>query len=148
MTARKVGYPIAAVWQLIAIVWLSSSAIAHANEHYQIDSHETTTSYQTRYLGIFLVHGLFDRITGVLRYDPAKPPAERDAFIHVVIDATTLRPTTFNSETKRAMLRGPEFFNVEKYPTIEFVSSVFRFDDGKLIAIDGALTLTGVTKPG
>ena len=81
---------IAGVWLLVAIVWLSSSAIAVASEHYHIDSHETETSYETRYLGIFLVYGVFDRMTGVLRYDPSKLPAERDAFIHVVIDATTL----------------------------------------------------------
>lgn len=115
-------------------------------EHYQIDPAETKTTYATKYLGIIPVHGVFERMTGVLRYDTSKPPAERDAYIHVVIDATTLRPMSFDTDAKRKMLRGPDFFNVEKFPTIEFVSTLFRFDGSKLIAIDGALTMKGVTR--
>ncbi len=127
----------------MALLMATSSVRA---ERYQIDPAETKTSYATKYLGIIPVHGVFERMTGFLRYDTMKPPAERDAFIHVVIDATTLRPTSFDTDAKRKMLRGPDFFYVEKFPTIEFVSTLFRFDGPKLIAIDGVLTMTGVTR--
>lgn len=114
---------------------------------YEIVSAETKTTYETHYLKFIHVRGVFDRMTGVLMYEPSKPVAERAPFIHVVIDTTTLRPTTFDGEGKRKMLRGPEFFNVEKFPTIEFRSKKFRYDGERLTHIDGDITLVGVTKP-
>ncbi len=145
MSARNTA--VGNLWRCVLMALCVASMTALANGRYQIDPIETKTSYETRYLGFFSVYGVFDRMTGVMRYDTTKPAAERDAFIHVVIDATTLRALSFNSKAKREMLRGPEFFNIEKYPAIEFVSSAFRFDAGKLIAIDGHMTLTGVIKP-
>jgi polyisoprenoid-binding protein YceI len=56
-------------------------------------------------------------------------------------------PTTFDGEAKRRMLRGPEFFDVDRFSTIEFKSHKFRYEGEKLIAIDGNITLLGVTKP-
>jgi polyisoprenoid-binding protein YceI len=125
---------------LLTTAWASAS-------RYEIDAVETRTTYETKYLGFIPVHGLFGRMTGVLEYQPAKPVAEREPFIHVVIDATTLRPTSFDSESKRKMLRGPTFFDVDRFPTIEFKSSKFRYDGEKLTAIDGNITLVGITKP-
>jgi len=114
---------------------------------YDIDPTETRTTYQTKYLGVIPVRGIFERMSGTLNYEPTKPVAEREASIHVIIDSTTLKPTNFDSEAKRNMMRGPEFFDVERYPTIEFKSSKFRYEGEKLIAIDGNITLVGITKP-
>jgi polyisoprenoid-binding protein YceI len=114
---------------------------------YEIDTAATKATYETKYLGFISIRGVFERMTGTLQYDSAKPVAERDAAIHVVIDATSLKPVTFDSDNKRQMLRGPEFFNVEKYPTIEFRSTRFRFEGERLVAIDGQVKLVGVTKP-
>ena len=86
-------------------------------------------------------------MTGVLSYEPDKPVGGREAVIHVVIDTTSLKPANFDSESKRHMLRSPEFFDVDRFPTIEFKSSRFRYEAGKLIAIDGDITLLGVSKP-
>jgi polyisoprenoid-binding protein YceI len=127
-----------------ALMLCASAAFA---ARFDIDPIETRTTYETRYLGIIPVRGVFDRMTGVLHYEPTKPVAERVATIHVVIDATTLRPTTLDSDAKRGMLRGPSFFNVEKFPTIEFRSSKFRYEGEKLTAIDGQITIIGVQKP-
>lgn len=114
---------------------------------YEIDSVATKTTYETKYLGFISVRGVFTRMTGFLNYEPTKPVAEREPYINVIIDATTLTPTNFDSEAKRQMLRGPEFFDVDRHPTIEFKSTRFRFEGDKLVAIDGNITLVGVTKP-
>jgi polyisoprenoid-binding protein YceI len=114
---------------------------------YEIDPVATKTTYETKYLGFISVRGVFTRMTGFLTYEPAKPVAEREPSIHVIIDTTTLTPTNFDSEAKRRMLRGPEFFDVDRFPTIEFKSTRFRYEGDKLIAIDGNITLMGVTKP-
>jgi polyisoprenoid-binding protein YceI len=122
------------------------SAPAHA-VRYEIDPVATKTTYLTKYLGFISVRGVFTRMTGHLHYEPAKPVAEREPSIHVIIDTTTLTPTNFDTESKRRMLRGPEFFDVDRFPTIEFKSTRFRYEGDKLIAIDGNITLMGVTKP-
>jgi polyisoprenoid-binding protein YceI len=114
---------------------------------YEIDPGATKTTYETTYIGFIPVRGAFTRMTGFLNYEPAKPVAEREPSIHVIIDATTLTPTNFDSESKRQMLRGPAFFNVDRFPTIEFKSIRFRYEGDKLVAIDGNITLVGVTKP-
>ena len=125
------------------LLWVGAVAAAR----YEIDSRETRTTYEARYLGVIPVRGVFERMTGVLNYEPDRPVGEREAAIHVVIDTTSLKPTNFDSESRRRMLRGPEFFDVDRFPTIEFKSSRFRYEAGKLIAIDGDITLLGVSKP-
>jgi polyisoprenoid-binding protein YceI len=125
---------------------LLASAPAQA-ARYEIDPATTKATYLTKYLGFIPVRGVFTRMTGVLNYQPTKPVAEREPSIHVIIDATTLTPTSFDSESKRQMLRGPEFFDVDRFPTVEFKSTRFRYDGNKLIAIDGNIALVGVTKP-
>lgn len=125
---------------------LLASAPAQA-ARYEIDPATTKATYLTKYLGFIPVRGVFTRMTGVLNYQPTKPVAEREPSIHVIIDATTLTPTNFDSESKRRMLRGPEFFNVDRFPTIEFKSMRFRYEGDKLVAIDGNITLVGVSKP-
>jgi polyisoprenoid-binding protein YceI len=42
---------------------------------------------------------------------------------------------------------GPDMFNAEKFPTITYTSKSFKFEGDKLVAVDGELTLLGVTKP-
>jgi polyisoprenoid-binding protein YceI len=129
---------------LLLFAWGMPSA--HAGR-YEIVSAETVTTYETHYLKWIPVRGVFERMRGVLQYQPLKPVGEREAAIEVVIDATTLKPTTFDGEAKRKMLRGPEFFNVEKFPTIEFRSSRFRYEGERLRSIDGEITIVGVTRP-
>ena len=133
--------------RLFILLLLLHTASRTQAARYEIDTVTTKTTYETKYLGFISVRGVFERMTGTLQYDTTKPAAERDAAIHVVIDATSLKPVTFDNDNKRQMLRGPEFFNVEKFPTIEFRSTRFRFEGERLVAIDGQVKLVGVTKP-
>ena len=124
---------------------LSTGAVQAARD--EIDTLETRITYETRYLAFIPVSGVFARMTGNLQYEPTKPVGERGAYIEVVIDATTLKPTTFDGESTRRMLRGPAFFDVDRFPSSEFRSSKFRYEGEKLIAIDGDIKLVGVSKP-
>jgi len=142
MTTQLASLAGRAVVVLMTLFWMGTVQAAR----YVIDQQETRTTYETRYLGFIPVRGVFERMTGVLSYEPGKPIGEREAAIHVIIDATSLKPTNFDNESKRSMLRGPQFFDVDRFPTIEFKSSRFRYDAGKLIAIDGEITLLGVAR--
>ncbi|HET9047313.1 MAG TPA: YceI family protein, partial [Casimicrobiaceae bacterium] len=45
------------------------------------------------------------------------------------------------------ILRGPRFFNVEKFPTMEFKSDDVVFDGDRVVRVNGNFTMLGVTKP-
>jgi polyisoprenoid-binding protein YceI len=61
-----------------------------------------------------------------------------------VIDADSL--DTENDE-RDATLKGTGWFEVSRYPTITFRSQRFIFEQDRLTAIEGALTMLGVTQP-
>lgn len=76
----------------------------------------------------------------MLVYDAASQQGQ----IEVFIDTTTLEAST---EKAQASARGPDFFDVEKHPSMDFKSTRFVFEEGKLKAVDGNLTLVGKTRP-
>ena len=47
----------------------------------------------------------------------------------------------------RASVLGPEFFDAQNHPEITFRSTEVHLDDDGLVAIDGDLTIRGVTRP-
>lgn len=44
------------------------------------------------------------------------------------------------------LLRGPKFFDAVKHPTVTFNSSAFRQENQRLAAVEGSLTVLGVTR--
>jgi polyisoprenoid-binding protein YceI len=85
------------------------------------------------------VRGEFTKLSGTVKLDPAKP---ENAKIEVAIDVASI---STREEKRDAHLRSADFFDVEKYPTIDFVSkSAKRTDDG--LSVTGDLTIHGVTR--
>ena len=125
---------------LLAVMMASMAWQPAGAALYAIDPGATTADFDVRFLGLFPLHGKFLRTSGTLSYDRAT----RQGSIEVFIDTTTLVATNANAQ---ALARGPEFFEVEKYPTIEFKSSRFVFDASRLKFIEGSLTLVGNTRP-
>lgn len=122
------------------ITLLAGASVASHAATYRIEPAETTARFEVHFLGVFPIRGDFRRTTGTLYYDPAT----RQGNIDVAIDTTTLEASTSKAE---ANARGADFFNVEKYASIDFKSSRFVFEEDKLRAVEGALTLVGMTKP-
>ncbi len=114
-----------------------------------LDPAETHSRFEVKFLGIMTVRGKFNRTTGNLYHDPARHDAASRAgdSIHAEIDTTTLDTHVINSQATNEMLRGPQFFHVEKFPAITFKSSAFNWDETTLRSIDGSLTLLGISKP-
>jgi polyisoprenoid-binding protein YceI len=113
-----------------------------------LDPAETHSRFEVKFLGLMTVRGKFNRTTGNLYHDPARHDAASRASdsIHAEIDTTTLDTNVINSHATNEMLRGPQFFHVEKFPAITFKSSAFNWDETILKSIDGSLTLLGVSK--
>jgi polyisoprenoid-binding protein YceI len=115
------------------------NAVAQA-ANYTIDTGKTAASFEARFLGMLPVHGDFRRTTGVLVYDHET----RQGSIEVRIDTTTIEAAL---PRVKVLARGPEFFNVEKFPSIDFHSSRFVFDNARLKSVEGTLTVLGLAQP-
>lgn len=106
---------------------------------WNIDGSHSTAEFTVRHLMITNVKGRFGTLAGTVEYDPANPEASK---IDVSIDASSIDT---REEKRDAHLRSADFFDVEKFPKITFVSkSVKKTDDG--FAATGDLTMHGVAK--
>jgi polyisoprenoid-binding protein YceI len=64
--------------------------------------------------------------------------------VDVTIDATSVNTgyALFNQH-----IQAEDYFDTAKFPTITFKSTKVKFEGGKPVAVDGNLTIKGVTKP-
>jgi len=124
---------------LAAIASLSSTAFA-ASETYVIEGTHTFPRFEYNHLGYSTQVSRFDKTSGKITLDRAAKTGSVD----VVIDAKSVNTgyPLFNEH-----IQGEDFFDTAKYPTITFKSSSLKFDGDKLVAVNGDLTIKGVTKP-
>src|ERR1700693_493618 len=116
-----------------------SSAFAQV-ETWKIDPAHSAAQFSVRHLGISTVRGEFKKVSGSANYDPADPARTS---IEATIDATTVDTRVDKRDND---LRGPEFFDVQKYPTITFKSKRTESEGTGKLKIAGDLTIHGVTK--
>ena len=105
-----------------------------------IDPNHSQVSFSIRHI-FSKVPGRFTKFSGAFVYDPEKPEASS---VKAEID-----PSSINTANDRrdSDLKGEDFFYVEKFPTLTFVSTkVTPGEKGKL-TVQGDLTMRGVTKP-
>jgi polyisoprenoid-binding protein YceI len=105
-----------------------------------IDKNHTQANFQIRHMGISTVRGSISGASGKIVWNAQDPTKSR---VDATLDATTV---STNNEARDKHLKSPDFFNVEKNPTITFKSTSVAQQGGKL-KITGDLTLAGVTKP-
>ncbi|HMN68672.1 MAG TPA: YceI family protein [Bdellovibrionales bacterium] len=106
---------------------------------YTIDSSHSSASFSVKHMMIAKVHGGFEKMSGTLEFDPARPG---QAKVAVTIDANTVN----TREPQRDQhLRSADFFDVEKFPTITFTSTEVKGLNGDF-EVTGDLTIHGVTK--
>jgi polyisoprenoid-binding protein YceI len=106
---------------------------------YTLDASHSSATFSVRHLMISNVRGEFQKLSGSAVYDPSKPAATR-------LEATIEVASINTREPQRdAHLKGADFFDVEKYPNITFVSRRATPKDGGL-EIVGDLTIRGTTR--
>lgn len=119
---------------------LIATSAAAAPETYKIDPTHTFPSFEIGHLGFSTQRGRFNSTSGTIVLDRAKQTAKVD----IKIDAASISTGLTKLEDH---LKSPDFFDVAKHPTITFKSTGARFDGDKLAAIDGTLTMRGISKP-
>lgn len=126
--------------RLATTIALLASLPANAADSYTIDTRHTFPRWQVSHFGFSMHHGQFNKTSGKLHLDPAAGTGR----IEVSVDTTSIGT---GDPTLEVRLRAPDFFDVERHPTMTFRSKPFSVKGPVPIAIDGELTLIGVTKP-
>lgn len=107
---------------------------------YTVDSAHTNVTFHVRHLFTKVV-GRFDRFSGKISFDPAKPEATK---VEGSVDVTSINT---NNEKRDKHLRAPDFFDAEKFPTITFSSTKVSDVSKTAGKLHGTLTIHGVAKP-
>jgi len=126
--------PIASAIALLA----SLSALAQTST-WNIDPAHSTAQFTVRHLAISNVTGNFTKVTGSVVLN------EKDITQSLVSASIDVSSVDTRVEARNKDLKSPNFFDVEKYPTIEFKSKRIVSGGGKLQVI-GDLTIHGTTR--
>ena len=122
-----------------AIALLASLSALAQTSTWNIDPAHSTAQFTVRHLGISNVTGNFTKVTGSIVLN------EKDITQSQVSASIDVSSVDTRVEARDKDLKSPNFFDVEKYPTIEFKSKRIVSGGGKLQVI-GDLTIHGTTR--
>jgi polyisoprenoid-binding protein YceI len=124
--------------------WLATIAIALASPAwcatYVIDSEHTHPGFEIDHLGFSTQRGQFDKTTGAVEMDELAQTGRME--IH--IDAASLNT---GLEKRDDVLKGNDWFQVERHPEMIYRSDHFVFANNQPVAVEGFLTMLGQTHP-
>lgn len=119
-------------------------AVSEANaapESYKIDRTHSEIGFKVRHNMVSWVRGRFGSFEGTLSYDPEN--------IGATSASVQVDPATIDTENEKRdeHLRGDDFFDVAKFPTVTFESTGVKDieKDGSFTLV-GDMTMHGVTK--
>ena len=118
---------------------VSTSALA-APETYNVEGTHTFPSFSYSHMGLSTQISKFTKTSGTIVLDAAAKTGSVD----VTIDMTSVETgvPVFNGH-----IQGDGFLDTAKFPTATFKSTKVVFEGDKPSAIEGNLTIKGVTKP-
>jgi polyisoprenoid-binding protein YceI len=132
-------FPVAA-FSLALVFTYAWATPASAQTSLVVDSLHTGISFEMAARGITVQRGSFGRTAGRIALDRAA----KTGMIDVAIDAATIK---VGSAAREAQLKGPDWLDVAQFPSIAFRSTRLTFDGDRITAVDGDLSLHGVTRP-
>lgn len=129
--------------QLAAVFAFATAAAAPAlaaPETFVIDGTHTFPRFSYSHFGYSTQVSRFNKTTGKVVLDKAA----KTGAVDVEIDTKSVDTgyATFNEH-----IQGEDFLNTAKFPTATFKSTKVIFEGDKPAAVEGNLTLKGVTKP-
>src|SRR5437879_6582551 len=105
---------------LSALLLTGVSALAQnsaQNSTWTIDKNHSQVNFAIKHMGVSTVRGSISGVTGTVVWDDKDPSKSS---VEATIDTTTV---TTNNDARDKHLKSPDFFNVEKYPTMTFKST-------------------------
>jgi polyisoprenoid-binding protein YceI len=112
-----------------------------ATTTWNLDAAHTDVIFATKHMMVTTVRGKFGTVSGSLQLDPENPTASSGTI--------TIQTASLNTgvEQRDGHLRSADFFDVEKYPEITFVSTAVAPKGGDDYTVSGDLTVRGITRP-
>jgi polyisoprenoid-binding protein YceI len=107
---------------------------------WQMDPAHSSFEFKIRHLTVSNVKGDFSKFQGVVTIDDQNITNLK---VEVTIDAASIHT---GHAQRDAHLRGSDFFDVTKYPTITFVSKKVTKTDANKLEVVGDLTIHGMTR--
>ncbi len=109
--------------------------------YYKIDPSHSRIGFAARHAMVAKVRGSFNDFEGSGYFDAEDPTKSH---LELTIKAASI--DTRNAE-RDAHLRSNDFFSMDEYPEIKFVSTKVEPAGGQTYRVTGDLTIKGVTKP-
>ena len=126
--------------KVLTAALLAVSAVGANAATYKIDPTHTFPSFEADHMGLSVWRGKFDKTSGSIQMDLAAKTGSMD----ITIEADSIN---FGLDKMNAHAKGADMFNVEKFPKVTYKGKSFKFEGDQLVAVEGELTMLGVTKP-
>ncbi|WP_223599794.1 YceI family protein [Chryseobacterium sp. GVT01B] len=124
----------------LSFVFALLSVVAFAQGTWQVDHMHSSVNFNIKHMGISFVQGRFDKFDGRM----ASSGANLDnADLNFSVSVSSINTGV---DMRDRHLISEEFFDVAKYPTIEFKSSSVTKDKNNNYIVKGKLTMKGVEK--
>jgi polyisoprenoid-binding protein YceI len=107
---------------------------------YILDPAHTRIGFSARHAMVTKVRGQFDEFAGSAHVDTDNPA---NSTVAVTIQAASV---TTGQAQRDGHLKTPDFFDIENYPEIRFVSTSIEHEGGNDFQVTGDLTIKDVTK--
>jgi polyisoprenoid-binding protein YceI len=125
---------------LAALTALASTAALAAPETFNLEPNHTFPRFSYNHLGLSTQISRFNKTTGTVVLDKAA----KTGAVDVTIDMNSVDT---GSSVFDGHIKGEDFLDTAKFPTATFKSTKVIFDGDKPAAVEGNLTIKGVTKP-
>lgn len=108
---------------------------------YVLDPSHSRLGFSARHAMVTKVRGAFNDVAGTATVDGSNPAASH---LEVTIQAASFDSRDANRD---GHVRGADFLDVEKYPTLTFRSTEIAVSDDDKVTVTGDLTIKDVTHP-
>lgn len=125
---------------LIAILAALSAPALAAPETFVIDANHTFPSFSYSHLGYSVQTSRFNKTSGKVVMDKAA----RTGSVDVTMD---MKSVDTGSVLFNEHIQDEDYLDTDQYPTATFKSTSVKFEGDKPAAIEGNLTIKGISKP-
>ncbi len=125
---------------ILSLLTVIFSNTALAADTYTIDDNHTLPRFSYNHLGYSTQLSRFDKASGKITLDRKA----KTGVVEVKVDTKSVNTgsTLFNEH-----IQGKDYLDTGRYPEATFKSTQVKFDNDNIVAVDGVLTLKGISKP-
>lgn len=125
---------------LFLLAMAAAPFLATAQTKWNLDKSHSSVKFSVQHLVISETEGNFKVYDGSIN----SPSADfNNAQVNFTVDVNSINT---DDEKRDAHLKGDDFFNAEKYPTMKFTSTSLKKVKGNMYTMEGNLTIRDVTK--